>query len=58
MSLAKGHPTALVMLDLSAALGTIDHTTLLAACIAGLASVEQFSTGFSHISQIVPKWWK
>jgi hypothetical protein len=29
MSLAKGHPTALVMLDLSAAFDTIDHTTLL-----------------------------
>jgi hypothetical protein len=29
MPLAKGHPTALVMLDLSAAFETIYHTTLL-----------------------------
>jgi hypothetical protein len=29
ISLAKGHPTALAMLDLSAAFNTIDHTTLL-----------------------------
>jgi hypothetical protein len=39
-SLAKGNPTALVMLDLSAAFDTNDHTFYLISYKIGLASVE------------------
>ena len=39
ISLSKGMPTALVLLDLSTAFDTIDHDTLL-SCLSGLALLD------------------
>ena len=53
VSLSKGMPTAVVLLDLSTAFNTIDHDTLLSCLSARFGFVDSTQNGLDPTSRII-----